>query len=278
MNVYCTNCNNLVGFWEGAWCKYSFCPQCKQSTEVVNMGGGFNPVESIENIVNRMEPKPLKHKWYYVIEETAHWEKFCYKQEAERRREMMSTQKLQRATLYRYAHQFVLAIQRYRQIRKAFEMEPRICSWRAEADKAHDDYFKVFTAYCKLQEENKALGATLDMKGELTYCFKTKQNDAFLSKRVVERYQELNDLHQTNYVLFEGLRSCYNTRLFISARTELNRLLFVGGPLDRRETHFKWRRILESWNHSSGSVSESKSDIKNSTNSAPPTHVNECGI
>jgi hypothetical protein len=222
------------------------------------MGGGFNPLE--------------KRVWYHAIEDTSHWEKFCYKQIAESRKELKQMDK-RRGYVHTWRHSttFPDAVKTIKQLHQAIRKEKN-----EELDRVHKDYFNVFTANSKLEQEARALRATLDMKEELMGTRQThnQQIDAFLSKRIAERYQELNNL----------FRKATDNKVFIfTCKTHLK---YHCGRYNNDERLRKkitispelWGLICENWRPSSGSASESKSDTKKSEDSARPTHVNECGI
>lgn len=231
------------------------------------MGGGFNPMEGV-----------AINKCHFAIEDTKHWEAFCYKQLAERRKELKLIERQFWVGTWKGVTTFVTAIQKYRQIRKAMELEPHHCVWRVDHNRMREKY-KALRETLSLKEEMMGTRQVLEyeeakrvLDQQIKKCFelekrfvKGRQNDAFLSKRVVERYQELNSLHFTKY-----LGNSYRTR-FDVANTSYTRQ-------QQQQKNAKWRVILESWIASSGSVSESKKDIKKPIDSAPLTRNNECGI
>lgn len=195
-------------------------------------------------------------QWWYKIEETMHWINFWDKQQSATRKEITTVLKHRVVQKYRYNEYFARTLKRNLQMRKAMEIDKY-----SEDETTPPDP----TIMLRLKEMEDTLN-------------NHRLFDAFLSKRVTERYREINDLHQTRYAIFDPTYPQYYNSRLLSVKTEVNRLLWVGGVVTRKEGYFKWRRILESWNASSGCQNESKSDTKKSSDSARPTHVNECGI
>lgn len=193
------------------------------------MGGGFNPVESIEKIVNKMEKQPTYFIGYQTpIEETQHWEKFCLKQRI--------TSKHLKKICYldvktRAQHMKpMLHSNKFKAYLKIREGE----LWKEDQTSREREREKE-RRITELQERLVRQAKTIDDLNE------SIETNRFLSKLRVERYQELNNLHFTKY----PARDSSPTKHSLEYRKNLNS--FVIYDYFKEGQKRKWRVIFESW-------------------------------
>jgi hypothetical protein len=207
------------------------------------------------------------------LENSVLWDKFCRLQKKEKRKELDILKKKRLYQVYRYCEKFAVVLARNRLMRKAMESEDHNCAWRVDHNRIREQIKNLrwelaSTGKPTWEETTRAVKAMEEIQE------KHRLYDAFLSKRVTERYRELAALQHTKatfYTRYSGeSRFTHKLHKRVSGATE--------SVIALLHEQRKWHRICEVWKSSSGSLSESKSATKKSTASARPTHVNECGI